>query len=177
MHHLLKQKKTNKKNEMTNEKRAKFYIQKGVPIVYNNKSVECKNELQKTIEDCILFLKDGYKKQPIICVKNAHTIHNAPAIYFLLKNEKIVYIGESERVKSRVRQHISENKKDFSSIRVFYYYGNEYGLHALESMFIYILNPECNITRVIKNDEDIFYCFKSVFGIKAKRKYTKKSLI
>lgn len=61
-------------------------------------------------------------------------------IYFLIRNDKIVYIGRSTNIGGRVRRHIHEGSKVFDS---FYLWRLE-NPEEKESELIYLLDPEYN---------------------------------
>lgn len=69
-------------------------------------------------------------------------INTPPGIYFLCKNDKIQYIGQSVNVASRVMQHIREGMKDFDN--VFFITCNVSRLTELESSLIKYLTPPLN---------------------------------
>lgn len=45
------------------------------------------------------------------------TYFGIPGVYFLFKDEELVYIGESQCIFTRISQHIKEDKKQFDSFR------------------------------------------------------------
>lgn len=63
-------------------------------------------------------------------------------VYFLIKKDKIVYVGESIDVDKRIIQHIQEKKKSFDRF-AFIECGNEY-ICELEAEYIAKLSPVYN---------------------------------
>jgi hypothetical protein len=64
----------------------------------------------------------------------------ASGVYFLIENNEIVYIGQSNNVFQRIGEHF--RKKRFS--RYVYIPCAEDGLDILESLYIHIFNPKLN---------------------------------
>jgi excinuclease UvrABC nuclease subunit len=72
-------------------------------------------------------------------------------IYFLLQGEKIVYIGQSTNIYARVCSHITEGKKTFDNVRVYYTNKNLDGLERkLINHYLPLYNNDSK-TRMIKN--------------------------
>ena len=56
-------------------------------------------------------------------------------VYFLMKRQKVVYIGQSMCLSSRIKAHLSENTKDFD--KIFYMIvKKDYLLDAVERQYI-----------------------------------------
>lgn len=60
-------------------------------------------------------------------------------IYFLINTNKIVYVGQSKDIFSRISQHKDKNFTDFVYINCL-----ENQLDKLESIYIHFLQPVCN---------------------------------
>ena len=72
------------------------------------------------------------------------TQYNITGIYFLIKDNVIVYIGKAFDISSRIRAHIIEDKKDFDEIR---YVEKEIDdLDLSENYYISLYNPKYNKT-------------------------------
>lgn len=63
-------------------------------------------------------------------------------IYFLIKNHNIVYVGSSSHLFTRIKSHITENKKDFDSFS--YVVCEEQDRLLLESKYILKYLPKYN---------------------------------
>lgn len=61
-------------------------------------------------------------------------------VYFLIENDKVVYVGQSLNIFSRVMQHV-QNKK---FARVAYIPCSQDQLDAIESLYIHALKPKLN---------------------------------
>jgi len=87
-------------------------------------------ELKKYFQQKDVILSNSYKMWPII-----------QGIYFLIINDKIIYVGQSKDVYKRINAHRDDkifNK--FSYIKI-----EESNLADLEAHFIYHLKPEKNL--------------------------------
>jgi len=73
-------------------------------------------------------------------VKNSLSMTNFCGVYFLIKEQSIVYVGQSVNLFSRVATHATE--KDFDSIA--YILCDKSMLDKLESLYIHTLRPELN---------------------------------
>jgi hypothetical protein len=71
-------------------------------------------------------------------------------IYFLLKNSKVVYVGQSLSIASRVINHQHEKQKDFDQI--FYLKASPNDLLKLEHFYINYFKPIYNNSEVIKKE-------------------------
>jgi hypothetical protein len=69
--------------------------------------------------------------------------NEAPRIYFLIRNEKIVYVGQSIAFGARMQQHLN-GKKIFDSIAHIDVYEEDLG--DVEAFYIVKFNPEYNKT-------------------------------
>jgi hypothetical protein len=65
-------------------------------------------------------------------------------IYFLIKKDKVVYVGQSKAGLSRVYSHITANKKDFDSFSYIHISNNE-DLDLLEADYIIKFDPIYNL--------------------------------
>lgn len=63
-------------------------------------------------------------------------------VYFLLKDEEVVYVGKSKNIGLRVKGHADESTKIFDSFS--YILCNEYDLSNLEGAYVSKLNPKYN---------------------------------
>ena len=64
-------------------------------------------------------------------------------VYFLIKNDRIVYVGQAQDVDLRIEQHRQD--KDFDSFTYVQAFGGQ--LDVLESMYIHHYQPELNAGR------------------------------
>ena len=67
--------------------------------------------------------------------------HNCTGVYFLIKNGRIVYVGQSFSVFARVNQHKTD-RKDFDSMA--YVPCDAKDLDILESLYIHMFQPDLN---------------------------------
>ena len=65
-------------------------------------------------------------------------------IYFLIKNDVVVYVGQSIDIYTRVLEHKFENKKEFDNVKALVIEDNT-KREIYEMSFISILKPKCNI--------------------------------
>jgi excinuclease UvrABC nuclease subunit len=68
-------------------------------------------------------------------------------VYFLIRNERIVYVGKSTDIYSRLNTHITDKKKEFDS----FYVLKTTELNTTEKHYIETLKPEYNIALVPKH--------------------------
>lgn len=78
--------------------------------------------------------------------------NSRPGVYFLIKNEKIVYVGQSVHPEARIRDHVLQ--KDFDKFYI--HRCKREALNALESAYIYLYSPVLNKKRLGFNHTD--YC-------------------
>jgi hypothetical protein len=65
-------------------------------------------------------------------------------IYFLIKKDKVVYVGQSNVGLSRIYQHVVANKKDFDSFS-YIKVNNDEDLDLLEADYIIKFDPIYNL--------------------------------
>ena len=84
-------------------------------------------------------------------------------IYFLVRDQRIVYVGQSVTPSSRIIEHAREGKKEFDNF--FVHYCLEEELNLLETLFILYYQPFYNglPTHLVDNSE---YSLISKQGIK-----------
>jgi len=76
-------------------------------------------------------------------VAGSHACQDRPAIYFLVKDGRVVYVGKSiKNIHSRIGCHISERKKPFS--RYYAVYCDSQDLDATEAAYVEALKPMYN---------------------------------
>jgi hypothetical protein len=63
-------------------------------------------------------------------------------IYFLLKNKKIVYVGQTTNGLNRIKEHLLDCNKEFDDFKIIKC--NESELKELENNYIIKFNPEYN---------------------------------
>jgi hypothetical protein len=63
-------------------------------------------------------------------------------IYFLIKDNEVVYVGQSIAISTRVRTHMQENCKDFNYYA--YIECKQEHLNIMESLYIHSLRPSLN---------------------------------
>ena len=73
-------------------------------------------------------------------VEHAVPLHTACGIYFLIFEKKIVYVGQSTNVFSRIFSHVQLKKFD----SYVYMPCEKYMLNKLESLYIHFLSPPLN---------------------------------
>lgn len=71
-------------------------------------------------------------------------IKNIKGIYFLYKNNDIVYIGQTKNLISRLAVHLADKNKDFDSYK-FLELPHNMNLNKLERFLIKKFKPEYNI--------------------------------
>lgn len=76
-------------------------------------------------------------------VKNSSLWNNALGIYFLIKNEKVVYVGQSKNVLTRISFHKDKNFDSYAFLPC-----EEHEMDIIESLYIHLLQPEQNGTSV-----------------------------
>lgn len=82
---------------------------------------------------------------------------NLVGIYFLYKNNKIVYIGESNCIISRVSQHFKDNTKNFDSFTFREHNGTAKARKQLEKKLIKQYKPKYNKTHNTPKRAKILY--------------------
>ena len=63
-------------------------------------------------------------------------------VYFLIRSDKVVYVGQSNNVHARVQQHRNIDRKEFERWAFIQCERNQ--LNVLESLYIMALQPEDN---------------------------------
>jgi hypothetical protein len=86
-------------------------------------------------------------KEEILSRKRVY--ERIPHIYFLIKNDEIVYVGQCVNGNSRIYTHARD--KDFDSFA--YIECVDYDPNLLEAMYIVKYNPKYNNKRIPKNDK------------------------
>jgi len=66
-----------------------------------------------------------------------------PCIYFLVRDNKVVYVGQSVSLPVRIQTHLTTERKDFN--RVLYLPVPMYQLNEAENEYIRALRPEYNM--------------------------------
>jgi len=69
---------------------------------------------------------------------------NEGGIYFLIKNSKIIYIGESENLMRRIAEHINSSEINFDSFAILATENNRATRNKLERLYINKFNPWYN---------------------------------
>ncbi len=77
--------------------------------------------------------------------------NSGSCIYFLCKNERVVYVGQSENVHQRLVEHMKS--KDFDA--VFYLRVPAHKMNKIESALISYLKPEYNKSGLNSGNKDI----------------------
>jgi len=67
---------------------------------------------------------------------------NTSGVYFLCLADKIMYVGQSTQLVSRIGSHLTERSKDFD--RVFFIFVPKCELNEVEAEFIHSLQPPYN---------------------------------
>jgi hypothetical protein len=77
-----------------------------------------------------------------LIVGNSRACQNRPAIYFLIKDGKVVYVGQSKNVNERIGDHITRRSKPFDAYYAVYCDANE--INATERGYIEKFQPLYN---------------------------------
>jgi excinuclease UvrABC nuclease subunit len=94
-------------------------------------------------------------KVPILMdLENLQDVKRENGIYFLFKGEKIVYIGHSINVYTRILEHIIENKKTFDYIKAVYN-SDILKTEILEVILISEVRPKYN--KLVVNDSRLYF--------------------
>ena len=67
-----------------------------------------------------------------------------PGVYFLCDETKVLYVGQSVNVQSRVMTHVRDGRKQFDHTRIFYFPVPESELRQIEAELIRMLRPKYN---------------------------------
>lgn len=67
-------------------------------------------------------------------------------IYFLIRNGKIVYIGQSENLINRIMTHYANNSMKFDTVRFIEFDGHKYDRMRYETRLILYFRPKWNGT-------------------------------
>ena len=90
-----------------------------------------------------LSSEDGDLSEQTI-VKNSFPVSSSPAIYFLIKDDKIMYVGQSINPLNRVGTHISTRKFD----RITFLMCHKDQMGALERFYIKKFMPPWNVCAI-----------------------------
>jgi predicted GIY-YIG superfamily endonuclease len=71
---------------------------------------------------------------------------NEPGIYYLLRKSVVVYVGQSTKVKRRLKSHVYENSKKYDAVKVVYCTKDELSFREAEALAA--LRPEYNKAQV-----------------------------
>lgn len=110
-------------------------------------------------------------EQEIVCASTAPP--HLTGVYFLVKGERVIYVGQSVNILSRVSQH--RKSKDFD--RLAFVPCAKDDLDVLESLYIHALRPESNGMFNGKSGHHAPMNLKTLVGIKSLRKHTSKELL
>lgn len=83
-------------------------------------SAAIKNMKSREVVDAI---RDIDQSKAYVDVRKVEKVFLKSGVYFLFKDKKVVYIGESHCVISRVSQHTQEGIKEFDEFRLIYIEG------------------------------------------------------
>lgn len=75
-------------------------------------------------------------------IAQAQPWENCSGIYFLISDGKVVYVGQSVNVFSRIQQHVGNTNRKFDSFA--YVPCAKKQLDMLESLYIHYLRPQAN---------------------------------
>jgi hypothetical protein len=129
------------------------YIEKATTLVELEKRIKAKKEILKKYDDLVpdnlaalndsMVLNTKHKRllRESEIVEQAKPVHTRTGVYFLVKDDRVVYVGQSINVYARVNDHI-KNGKDFDN--ACYIPCLRQGLNVLESLYIHVLQPEQN---------------------------------
>ncbi len=90
----------------------------------------------------MIKVKLDIKTKDFIRSKISFIEQNTSGIYFLMFNEKIVYVGKSINIKNRIDTHINEKTKVFNDFK--FILCSEDLLDSTELSYIYYYNPIFN---------------------------------
>lgn len=97
-----------------------------------------------------VFEKKEWYIEPEELIKSSITWHdfinNSAFVYFLIDGKNVVYVGQSVRIHSRIKQHVKD--KDFD--RIIWIQVPKLLLSKIENFYIQLLKPRYNKT--IGND-------------------------
>ena len=86
--------------------------------------------------------------------------YNIAGIYYLFRESKCVYIGESECIYTRISQHIQEGVKNFTHFKILPCSDNEEGRKKLEKSVIKKYSPLYNLAH---NKSQKLFTVKNVY--------------
>lgn len=99
-------------------------------------------EIQRTMEEMAETSKSltmrSLLSEEEIC-EHSVKFENTCGVYFLIKNNKIVYVGQSVNAPARIPQHTDKDFDSFAVIRC-----EKESLDALESLYIHLFKPGLN---------------------------------
>jgi|OM-RGC.v1.015793613 predicted DNA-binding transcriptional regulator AlpA len=75
-------------------------------------------------------------------VEKATSVGLSSGVYFLIKDDEVVYVGQSRKLLSRLGSHVRDNLGKFDSYC--YIKCDEGKLDALESLYIHLIRPKMN---------------------------------
>jgi hypothetical protein len=89
-----------------------------------------------------LFNSAPYSRERIL--ESACRVEDTPncGVYFLIREDEIVYVGQSKNCPSRIQTHINDKGKVFDSYTFIATHSDN--LDFLESWYIYAFNPKYN---------------------------------
>ena len=90
-----------------------------------------------------LYGTDLYSEEAI--VDSAYRVSEVPysGVYFLIRDKRVVYVGQSKNALSRIQTHITGSAIDFTHCSVIWTRPEH--LDVVESLYILILNPIHNV--------------------------------
>ncbi len=94
--------------------------------------------------------EDFENREDIIEFKR-HLIFDLAGIYFLKHHGRIVYIGESECVLSRISEHIKDGVKEFDTFTFSVFGGTKFARKDKEATLIKRFQPKYNLTHNRRN--------------------------
>ena len=108
-------------------------------------------------------------------------MNEGPVIYFYCKNKEVVYIGMTNNIITRHKQHINKYDlclKDYDSLTI-QYYSSKIILPSIELFYISLFQPIFNRTNIVpieENFEEKYWNIISDFFIKEEN-YSKEELL
>jgi len=98
----------------------------------------------------------------ILKIKKPASELGKSGIYFLIKDDIIVYVGQTRNSESRIYSHFNDASKDFDSYSFIPY--NEDELNDMEAYYVATLNTKYNMTMPQNNIFKSVPQLKTIFG-------------
>jgi hypothetical protein len=117
---------------------------------------EQRNKIRKKESDEKKEIEDSKRKSKER-IKNKSFQFGIAGTYFLFFKGKLVYIGESKCVMSRVSNHFKEKVKEFDDYNMKEFKGSDKQRKAYEKRLIKRFKPKYNIRHKVQRKPKIYY--------------------